>query len=163
VNKITKTTATSNTTVNNRNEDDSRKKEEEDEIEMNELNNNEHKHKHEQGHVVDDVADADVVLGMVELSLQHPDADRNPLSLPLPQWVKSELARHTLRGELQGWTTNLFIDPARRGFGYSKLLMSCTEGMIAPYNNNNNNNNNNCNNNSNWKTCPLFIYMRMLI
>jgi len=65
-------------------------KEEEDEIEMNESNNNEHyerKHEQEQEHDVDDVVDADVVVGMVELSLQSPHADRNPPSLPLPQWV----------------------------------------------------------------------------
>ena len=59
-------------------------KEEEDKIEMNESNNNEHyehKHEHEQEHEqeqehdVDNVVDADVVVGMVELSLHPPHAD----------------------------------------------------------------------------------------
>jgi GNAT superfamily N-acetyltransferase len=30
---------------------------------------------------------------------------------------------------MQGWVTNLLIDPKYRGFGYSKILMAATEGI----------------------------------
>lgn len=70
------------------------------------------------------------VVGMVELSLQPPDADRNPPALPLPLWVKAALAKHTtLDGSLQGWVTNLLISDSRRGKGYSKILMAAVEGI----------------------------------
>lgn len=70
------------------------------------------------------------VVGMVELSLQPPNADRNPPALPLPLWVKAALAKHTtLDGSLQGWVTNLLISDSRRGKGYSKILMAAVEGI----------------------------------
>jgi len=70
------------------------------------------------------------IVGMVELSLQPPDADRNPPALPLPLWVKSALAKHTtLDGSLQGWVTNLLISDSCRGRGYSKILMAAAEGI----------------------------------
>jgi GNAT superfamily N-acetyltransferase len=70
------------------------------------------------------------VVGMVELSLQPPDADRNPPALPLPLWVKATLAKETtLDGSLQGWVTNLLICDSCRGRGYSKILMAAAEGI----------------------------------
>ena len=70
------------------------------------------------------------VVGMVELSLQPPDADRNPPALPLPLWVKVALAKHTtIDGSLQGWVTNLLISDSSRGKGYSKILMAAAEGI----------------------------------
>ena len=69
------------------------------------------------------------IVGMVELSLQPPNADRNPPALPLPKWIKSELASLTQIGSLQGWVTNLLIDSSCRGLGYSKVLMAATEGI----------------------------------
>ncbi|OEU21500.1 hypothetical protein FRACYDRAFT_235126 [Fragilariopsis cylindrus CCMP1102] len=69
------------------------------------------------------------IVGMVELSLQPPNADRNPPALPLPKWIKSELASLTQLGSLQGWVTNLLIDSSCRGLGYSKVLMAATEGI----------------------------------
>jgi hypothetical protein len=69
------------------------------------------------------------IVGMVELSLQPPNADRNPPALPLPKWIKSELASQTQIGSLQGWVTNLLIDTSCRGLGYSKILMAATEGI----------------------------------
>lgn len=74
--------------------------------------------------------DDSTVVGMVELSLQPPDADRNPPALPLPLWVKAALAKHTtLDGSLQGWVTNLLISDSSRGKGYSKILMAAVEGI----------------------------------
>ncbi|VEU36379.1 unnamed protein product [Pseudo-nitzschia multistriata] len=70
------------------------------------------------------------VVGMIELSLQPPDADRNPPALPLPRWFKAALARQTtIDGRLQGWITNLLVDDDRRGRGYSKLLVAACEGI----------------------------------
>eukprot|EP00537_Pseudo-nitzschia_pungens_P010528 CAMPEP_0172388374 /NCGR_PEP_ID=MMETSP1061-20121228/5492_1 /TAXON_ID=37318 /ORGANISM="Pseudo-nitzschia pungens, Strain cf. pungens" /LENGTH=541 /DNA_ID=CAMNT_0013118253 /DNA_START=175 /DNA_END=1800 /DNA_ORIENTATION=+ len=69
------------------------------------------------------------LVGMVELSLQPPNADRNPPALPLPRWFKAALARNTLEGSLQGWVTNLLVDDSCRGRGYSKILMAACEGI----------------------------------
>eukprot|EP00532_Pseudo-nitzschia_australis_P016197 CAMPEP_0168259288 /NCGR_PEP_ID=MMETSP0141_2-20121125/7650_1 /TAXON_ID=44445 /ORGANISM="Pseudo-nitzschia australis, Strain 10249 10 AB" /LENGTH=601 /DNA_ID=CAMNT_0008196729 /DNA_START=135 /DNA_END=1941 /DNA_ORIENTATION=+ len=70
------------------------------------------------------------VVGMVELSLQPPDADRNPSALPLPKWFRATLARHTtLDGSLQGWITNLLVCDSCRGRGHSKLLVAAVEGI----------------------------------
>ena len=69
------------------------------------------------------------VVGMIELSLQPPEADRNPPAYPIPLWMKlvySEI--HHLDG-LQGWITNLLIDPDHRGCGYSKILVAAVEGI----------------------------------
>ena len=76
------------------------------------------------------IEDDSTVVGMVELSLQPPDADRNPPALPLPLWVKAALAKHTTTdGSLQGWVTNLLISDSSRGKGYSKILMAAAEGI----------------------------------
>jgi len=69
------------------------------------------------------------VVGMVELSLQPPNFNRNPPAIPLPLKMKETLALQTELGTLQGWITNLLIDPARRGLKYSKILMTATEGI----------------------------------
>ena len=64
------------------------------------------------------------VIGMVELSLQPPDVNRNPPSVPVPFFVKERLAQDTTAiGTVQGWVSNLLLDPRRRGRGYSKVLM----------------------------------------
>ena len=70
------------------------------------------------------------IVGMIELSLQPPDADRNPPTLPLPLWYKAAQARlTTLDGSLQGWVTNVLIAKSSRGKGYSKVLMAAVEGI----------------------------------
>ena len=69
------------------------------------------------------------VIGMIELSLQPPEASRNPPFYPIPTWMKlvySEI--HHLDG-LQGWITNLLIDPDHRGRGYGKILVAAVEGI----------------------------------
>lgn len=73
------------------------------------------------------------IVGMVELSLQPPIFDRNPPALPLPRWVKESLASKTELGTVQGWVTNLLIDPSYRGRGYSKVLMAATEGVAKSW------------------------------
>jgi hypothetical protein len=83
------------------------------------------------------------VVGMVELSLQPPDADRNPPALPLPLWFKDTLAKQTtLVGSLQGWVTNLLICDSCRGRGYSKILMAAAEGIAL----------------HNWKCSSVYLH-----
>jgi GNAT superfamily N-acetyltransferase len=72
------------------------------------------------------------VIGMVEISLQVPEADKNPPQFPVPSWFKAVYGR--LKGNrLQGWVTNLLIDPRHRGCGYSKILMAATEGIAKSW------------------------------
>ena len=73
------------------------------------------------------------VVGMVELSLQPPDFDRNPPAAPLPLEYKQTLAKRTEIGTVQGWITNLLIDPTCRGLKYSKILMAATEGIAKTW------------------------------
>jgi hypothetical protein len=70
---------------------------------------------------------------MVELSLQPPDLNRNPPAAPLPLEFKQTLARRTEIGTVQGWITNLLIDPTCRGLKYSKILMAATEGIAKTW------------------------------
>eukprot|EP00980_Cylindrotheca_fusiformis_P027336 scaffold20012_cov179-Cylindrotheca_fusiformis.AAC.4 len=72
------------------------------------------------------------VVGLVEISLQPPRADRNPPTYPLPLVVK-RLYCDLLGIELEGWVTNLLVDQACRGLGYSKLLMAATEGIARSW------------------------------
>lgn len=70
------------------------------------------------------------VVGMVEISLQPPNPNRNPPSFPIPRWIKELLVKSSFsNSRLQGWVTNLLIDPKCRGLGYSKILMAATEGI----------------------------------
>ncbi len=72
------------------------------------------------------------VVGMVEISLQTPDANRNPPPFPVPLWIKVLYCRLT-SNRLQGWVTNLLIDPRYRGLGYAKILMAATEGVAKSW------------------------------
>lgn len=74
------------------------------------------------------------VVGMVDLSRQPPDPERNPPPVPLPMFVKNLLS--TLRGlpSPDGWVTNLLVDESFRGQGYSKLLMKAVEGLARSWN-----------------------------
>jgi ribosomal protein S18 acetylase RimI-like enzyme len=73
-----------------------------------------------------------VVVGMVELSLQVPEATKNPPPLPTPLWVKKLYSRIVNRS-VQGWVTNLLIGDDYRGLGYSKILMAATEGIAKKW------------------------------
>jgi GNAT superfamily N-acetyltransferase len=72
------------------------------------------------------------VVAMVELSLQAPEADRNPPTLPVPLQIKKLYCQVTGQ-RLQGWVTNLLVDPKYRGLGYSKMLMAATEGVARSW------------------------------
>ena len=73
------------------------------------------------------------VVGIVELSMQPPDAERNPPPVPLPMFVKEILS--TARGlpPPDGWVTNLLVDDAYRGLGCSKVLMKAAEGLARSW------------------------------
>lgn len=72
------------------------------------------------------------VVGMVEVSLQAPQPNRNPPPFPIPLWIKDLYCRLT-SNRLQGWVTNLLIDPQYRGLGYAKILMAATEGVTKSW------------------------------
>lgn len=72
------------------------------------------------------------VVGLVEISLQPPQADRNPPTYPRPLEMKSLYSR-MIGVELEGWVTNLLVDQKCRGFGYSKVLMAATEGIARSW------------------------------
>jgi ribosomal protein S18 acetylase RimI-like enzyme len=72
------------------------------------------------------------VVGLVEISLQPPEADRNPPTYPRPLEMK-RLYSQIIGVELEGWVTNLLVDRKRRGLGYSKLLMAATEGIARSW------------------------------
>ena len=75
------------------------------------------------------VVSKEVLVGMVELSQQPPDPHRNPTAFPLPIWYKQAYCLFNNLPPLNGWVTNLLIDPAHRSQGYSKLLMKAVEGV----------------------------------
>jgi len=67
-------------------------------------------------------------IGMVELSKQPADPQRNPSAYPMPLWYKEWYCRLKKLPPPNGWVTNLLIAPAFRGQRYSKLLMMAAEG-----------------------------------
>jgi hypothetical protein len=69
---------------------------------------------------------------MVELSLQAPEPDKNPPTLPVPLQIKKLYCQVTGQ-RLQGWVTNVLVDPKYRGLGYSKMLMAATEGVARSW------------------------------
>ena len=72
------------------------------------------------------------VVGMVELSLQAPEANKNPPAYPIPLWFK-EIYCQLTNQRTEGWVTNMLIDPKCRGLGYSKILMAATEGVAKSW------------------------------
>lgn len=77
--------------------------------------------------------DSSRVVGLVEISLQPADANKNPPKFPQPFAIKCLYCK--FRGvDIEGWVTNLLIDPEYRGIGYSKLLMAATEGIARSWN-----------------------------
>ncbi|CAJ1891559.1 unnamed protein product [Cylindrotheca closterium] len=72
------------------------------------------------------------VVGLVEISLQPADANKNPPKFPQPLAIKNLYSK--FKGvKIEGWVTNLLIDPDYRGLGYSKLLMAATEGIARSW------------------------------
>lgn len=74
----------------------------------------------------------ETVVGMVEISLQAPEADKNPPPFPVPLWIKDFYCRANGL-KIQGWVTNLLIDQKYRGLGYAKVLMAATEGIARSW------------------------------
>lgn len=73
------------------------------------------------------------VVGIVELSMQPPDPERNPPPVPLPMFVKKLLSTARGLSPPDGWVTNLLVDDAYRGLGYSKVLMKAAEGLARSW------------------------------
>jgi GNAT superfamily N-acetyltransferase len=74
------------------------------------------------------------IVGMVEISLQPIEYDKNPPAFPVPRWIKEQYSRINDLGPLEGWVTNLLVPPTARGRGYSKILMWATEGIAKKWN-----------------------------
>ena len=74
-----------------------------------------------------------VIVGMVEISLQVPESNRNPPAFPIPLWFKRWYAGR-VGLPLEGWITNLLIGNEYRGLGYSKILLAATEGIARSWN-----------------------------
>ncbi|CAB9527642.1 Acetyltransferase (GNAT) family [Seminavis robusta] len=75
----------------------------------------------------------ETIVGMVELSKQPPDPHRNPSAYPLPLWYKQAYCLVHNLPPINGWITNLLVDPAFRSQGYSKLLMAAAEGTARSW------------------------------
>jgi ribosomal protein S18 acetylase RimI-like enzyme len=73
------------------------------------------------------------VVAIVELSMQPPDAQRNPPPVPLPMIFKELLSSIHGLPPPDGWVTNLLVDDAYRGLGYSKVLMKAVEGLAKSW------------------------------
>ena len=99
--------------------------------------NNQQQQLQEQGNnndYYDDDDDNEIIVGLVEVSLQPPIPDRNPPTYPLPKMIKNVYYCQLVGiDKLQGWVTNLLIAPNFRGLGYSKILMAATEGIARSW------------------------------
>ena len=73
------------------------------------------------------------IVGMVELSRQPPEPNRNPPAFPLPLWYKEAYCKLKKLPPPNGWVTNLLVGPNFRGQGYSKLLMAAAEGVAQSW------------------------------
>ena len=73
------------------------------------------------------------VVGIVDLSRQPPDPERNPPPIPLPMFIKKLLSSYRGLPSPDGWVTNLLIDKSCRGQGYSKILMKAVEGLAQSW------------------------------
>jgi len=68
------------------------------------------------------------VAGIVELSRQPLDPNRNPGPIPMPMFIKKSYCTRKGLPPPNGWVTNLLIGKEYRGQGYSKALMKVVEG-----------------------------------
>jgi GNAT superfamily N-acetyltransferase len=69
------------------------------------------------------------VVGMIELSLQPLQPERNPPPVPIPLALK----KVRYGGNLQGWITNLLVVPGYRGRGIAKVLLAACEGIARKW------------------------------
>mmetsp|Transcript_10693 Transcript_10693/g.16380 ORF Transcript_10693/g.16380 Transcript_10693/m.16380 type:complete len:312 (+) Transcript_10693:111-1046(+) len=69
------------------------------------------------------------IAGIVELSRQPLDPNRNPGPIPMPMFVKKSYCAGKRLPPPNGWVTNLLIAENCRGRGYGKILMNVVEGI----------------------------------
>mmetsp|Transcript_18324 Transcript_18324/g.28293 ORF Transcript_18324/g.28293 Transcript_18324/m.28293 type:complete len:369 (+) Transcript_18324:72-1178(+) len=75
----------------------------------------------------------DQIVGIIELSRQPPDAERNPPPYPVPMFYKELICEAKDIPMPVAWVTNLLIDDNYRGLGYGKLLMFAVEGLARKW------------------------------
>lgn len=73
------------------------------------------------------------IVGIVELSVQPLDPQRNPPPVPLPLFLKQAYCESRNMPPPDGWVSNLLIDNNSRGKGYSKALMMAVEGLAKKW------------------------------
>jgi len=73
------------------------------------------------------------IIGIVELSMQPLDAERNPPPVPLPLWYKLAYSQSKNLPPPDGWVSNLLIAEEYRGRGYSKVMMKAVEGLARSW------------------------------
>mmetsp|Transcript_1752 Transcript_1752/g.2442 ORF Transcript_1752/g.2442 Transcript_1752/m.2442 type:complete len:372 (+) Transcript_1752:62-1177(+) len=75
----------------------------------------------------------DQIVGIIELSRQPLDAERNPPPYPIPMFLKELMCESKDVPMPVAWVTNLLIDDNYRGLGYGKLLMIAIEGLARSW------------------------------
>lgn len=73
------------------------------------------------------------IVGIVELSIQPLDPERNPPPVPFPSWYKEAYSQSKNIPPPNGWVTNLLIANDCRGLGYSKVMMKAAEGLARSW------------------------------
>jgi ribosomal protein S18 acetylase RimI-like enzyme len=72
------------------------------------------------------------MVGMVEISRQPVIYERNPPPYAIPLFMKQAYASLT-KSKLQGWITNLLVEPEYRGRGHAKVLVAACEAMAKSW------------------------------
>jgi GNAT superfamily N-acetyltransferase len=73
------------------------------------------------------------IVGIVELSIQPLDPERNPPPVPFPIWYKEAYSTSKGLPPPNGFVTNLLIADQHRGKGYSKVMMKAVEGLARSW------------------------------
>jgi GNAT superfamily N-acetyltransferase len=76
--------------------------------------------------------DDQILVGMVEISRQPVIYERNPPPYAIPLFMKQAYASLT-NSKLQGWITNLLVEPEYRGRGHAKVLVAACEAMAKSW------------------------------
>jgi GNAT superfamily N-acetyltransferase len=72
-------------------------------------------------------------VAIVELSVQPLNPQRNPPPFPIPLFIKEAYCEAQDLPPPNGWISNLLVDEACRGRGYSKAIMLATEGIARKW------------------------------
>ena len=73
------------------------------------------------------------IVGIVEVSIQPLDPERNPPPVPFPSWYKEAYSLSKNLPPPNAWVTNLLIADDYRGRGYSKVIMKAAEGLARSW------------------------------